>query len=237
MTSAAAAAATQTTAAGLAPASDAGAGPGDRDPLTDRGRRTRDVLVTAARGVFEDKGFAATRMSDIADAAGVAHGTVYTYFGDKNAVLDAVVGDLAKKLRSAWRVGAEDADPVTRIEEANRRFLDSYNTHARMLAVIEQVAMAEPRYGVLLGDFRQRYVDRAVAGIRRLQSEGQVDATLDPYLAGSALCAMVEGFGRQWIIRSEEHDPRVVTETLTRLWAAALGLNPTRSATRTSPTT
>lgn len=182
--------------------------------------------MTAARRVFEERGFAATRMSDIADAAGVAHGTVYTYFGDKSAVLDAVVADLATNLRSAWRVGAEDADPITRIEEANRRFLDSYNTHARLLAVIEQLAMNEPRYGVLLGDFRQRYVERAVAGIGRLQSEGQVDPALDPYLAGSALCAMVEGFGRQWIVRSEEHDPQVVTETLTRLWAAALGLQP-----------
>jgi len=199
---------------------------GDRDPLTDRGRRTREVLVTSARELFEQRGFAATRMGDIADAAGVSHGTVYTYFADKYAVLDAVLADLKDQLRAAWRVGSEDADPVTRIAAANRRFLDSYRAHARLLAVIEQVAMTAPQYGILLADFRQRYVERAVAGIGRLQDEGVVDRDLDSYLAGSALCAMVEGFGRQWVLRDEQHDPEMVTGTLTTLWARALGLSP-----------
>lgn len=198
---------------------------GERDPLTDRGRKTRDALLVAARSVFEDKGYPATRMSDIADAAGVAHGTVYTYFEDKAAVFDAVVDELTKQLAVDWRVGVDDADPVTRIEEANRRFLESYNAHVRLLEVVEQAGVANPEYRELLTEFRQRYVERAVAGIRRLQREGVVDRTLDPYLAGSALCAMVEGFGRQWLGRREEHDPELVTATLTRLWARALGLS------------
>lgn len=201
---------------------------GHRDPLTERGRRTRDVLVVAARELFEQKGFAATRMDDIADVAGVSHGTVYTYFADKYAVLDAVLSDLKEQLQAAWRVGSEDADPVSRIAAANSRFLDSYRMHAKLLAVIEQVVMTAPQYGVLLADFRQRYVERAVAGIRRLQDEGVVDRELDPYLAGSALCAMVEGFSRQWVLRDEKHDPELVTETLTTLWARALGLESVR---------
>lgn len=202
-----------------------------RSPLTDRGRRTRDVILTTARRVFETRGYSATRMGDIADAADVAHGTVYTYFADKAAVLRAVADDLTDQLRAAWRVGAEDADPVTRIAEANRRFLDSYQTHARLLAVLEEVSATQPEYREMLADFRQHYVERAVAGIRRLQADDMVDQRLDAYLAGSALCAMVEGFGRQWILRSEQHDPEVVTSTLTALWARALGLEPIREST------
>lgn len=198
--------------------------PAERDPLTDRGRRTREALITAAQEVFEAKGFPATRMSDIADAAGVAHGTVYTYFGTKADVFQAVVAGLTDQLEVDWRVGAEDADPVTRIAEANRKFLDSFNQHSRLLQIVEQVSYTEPEYRGLLTEFRQHYVERAVSGIRRLQKDGLVDKTLDAYLAGSALCAMVEGFGRQWLGRNEEHDPQVVTDTLTRLWARALGL-------------
>lgn len=196
-----------------------------RDPLTERGRRTRAQLVAAARQVFEAKGYPATRMSDIASAAGVSHGTTYTYFEDKAAVFEAVVVELTEQLEIEWRVGSEQADPVTRIAEANQRFLDSYNAHWRLLEVVEQVAITEPRYRRFLSDFRQRYVERAVAGIRRLQKEGVVDVDLDAYLAGSALCAMVEGFGRQWIGRREKHDPAKVSETLTRLWASALGID------------
>lgn len=196
----------------------------ERDPLTDRGRRTRDSLLVGARAVFEAKGYPATRMSDIADAAGVAHGTVYTYFEDKAAVFEAVVNWLTGQLDVEWRVGVDATDPVARIAEANRRYLDSFNKHFRLLQILEQVSTTEPAYRNRLAEFRHGYVERAVAGIRRLQEEGLVDPTLDAYLAGSALCAMVEGFGRQWIGRAETHDPQLVTDTLTNLWASALGL-------------
>lgn len=196
----------------------------ERDPLTDRGRRTREALLAAAAEVFETKGYPATRMGDIADAAGVAHGTVYTYFEDKAAIFRAVMDELTAQLDDEWRVGVEDADPVTRIAEANRRYLDSFIRHAHLLVVLEQVGTTEPEYRQRLEDFRQGYVERAVAGIRRLQKQGVVDKSLDAYLAGSALCSMVEGFGRQWIRRGETHDINEVSDTLTTLWARALGL-------------
>lgn len=199
----------------------------ERDPLTERGRRTRENLLVEARRVFETKGYPATRISDIAEAAGVAHGTVYTYFEDKADVFKAVVFDLTTQLEREWRISPQLSEPVDRIAEANRNFLDSYSAHARLLEVVEQVGTTELEYRQLLVNFRQRYVERAVTGIRRLQADGIVDRELDAYLAGSALCAMVEGFGRQWLVRRERHDPQVVSETLTRLWANALGLDST----------
>ena len=201
------------------------AGSTERDPLTERGRRTRENLLAEARKVFEQKGYPATRISDIAEAAGVAHGTVYTYFEDKAGVFKAVVVELTVQLDREWRISPQLSDPVDRIAEANRNFLDSYTAHSRLLEVVEQVGTTEVEYRLLLANFRQRYVERAVAGIRRLQKDGMVDRELDAYLAGSALCAMVEGFGRQWLVRRERHDPQVVSDTLTRLWANALGLS------------
>lgn len=203
----------------------------ERDPLTERGRRTRENLLIEARSVFESKGYPATRISDIAEAAGVAHGTVYTYFEDKASVFKAVVYDLTTQLEREWRISPDLESPIDRIAEANRNFLDSYTAHVRLLEVVEQVGTTELEYRALLANFRQRYVERAVSGIRRLQAEGLVDSDLDPYLAGSALCAMVEGFGRQWLVRREQHDPQLVTDTLTRLWANALGLNPQPTTT------
>ena len=46
----------------------------------------RDQLVAAARRVFEKKGFARTSVSDIVKAAGVAQGTFYLYFKEKNDI-------------------------------------------------------------------------------------------------------------------------------------------------------
>lgn len=209
----------------------------ERDPLTERGRRRRAEVVDAARRTFESKGFAETRMSDIADAAGVAHGTVYTYFDSKEAVLRAVITDLVADVREALRVGDEDADPVARIRMANQRYLSAYAEYARLLQVVQEVASADPEFAAVLADLRSRYVARAVSGIQRLQAEGLVDESLDAQVSGGALCAMVEGYAAHDFLAeagqpvSGDHVERVTAE-LTRLWAQALGLSAMASRPR-----
>ena len=58
-------------------------------------RRRKDArpaeVLAAALELFVDKGFAATRLTDVAARAGVAKGTLYLYFGSKEALFRAVV--------------------------------------------------------------------------------------------------------------------------------------------------
>ncbi|MGH2927257.1 MAG: TetR family transcriptional regulator, partial [Solirubrobacteraceae bacterium] len=55
-------------------------------PVRARGVRTRAALIDAARRVFERDGYLEARVADIAAAAGVAHGSFYTYFDSKDDV-------------------------------------------------------------------------------------------------------------------------------------------------------
>ena len=50
-----------------------------------------DEVLDAALELFVEKGFAATRVEDIATRAGVSKGTVYLYFPSKEAVLEGLV--------------------------------------------------------------------------------------------------------------------------------------------------
>lgn len=50
-----------------------------------------DEVLDAALEMFTEKGFAATRVEDIAVRAGVSKGTVYLYFASKEALLEALV--------------------------------------------------------------------------------------------------------------------------------------------------
>lgn len=50
-----------------------------------------DEVLDAALALFIEKGFAATRVDDIAKAAGLSKGTVYLYFPSKEALLEALV--------------------------------------------------------------------------------------------------------------------------------------------------
>ena len=192
-------------------------------PLTDRGRRTRDALISAARGVFEERGYDGTRMGDLAEAAGVSHGTVYTWFSTKEAVLmavvDSLVGDLYASLSAPM-----DTDPVSRIERANRSYLDAYRANARLLEVVEQAATTDETFRGVLAGLRAAHVERVAATIRHLQADGQARADLDSHAAAAALCAMVEGFARHWFGRGEDHDETTAVATLTQLWAGALDL-------------
>ena len=51
----------------------------------------RNAIVAAALDEFAEKGFAAARMEDIARRAGVAKGTIYLNFNDKEALFEAIV--------------------------------------------------------------------------------------------------------------------------------------------------
>ncbi len=201
-------------------------------PLTDRGRRTRDNLLAAGRTVFEQRGYTATRMADIAAAAGVSHGTTYTWFSDKEAVLRALVDDIVSEVYAALAIGEEVHEPQERMLEANRRYLASYRRHGRMLEVVEEAAATDSRYRDALVGVRRDHVARVTRDIARLQAAGIAATDLDASVAAGALCAMVEGFGRHWYGRGEQaasaYDDDTAVETLTHLWARGLGI-------RTSP--
>lgn len=192
-------------------------------PLSERGRRTRERLLTSGRGVFEAKGYAATRMGDIAEAAGVSHGTVYTWFPTKDLLLRALVESMRDELLASLR-DPEAADPVARIDAANRLYLAVYRDHARLLQVVEEASPANPFFESVLTDLRDTHVARVSGAISRMQRAGIATGDLDPDASSAALCAMVEGFARHWHGRGEHHDPEVVQRTLTLIWTRALGL-------------
>lgn len=200
-------------------------GPRAQESLTRKGHRTRAALVQAGRQVFEAQGFLNARIGDISKAAGVAHGGFYHYFDSKEAVFREVAMQVVGEIFDASRTPAGEAqDPLASIEAANRRFLLAWERNARILAVLDQVATFNDEFRDLWRSIRRLFVERAERGLRRLQSEGQADPTLDAHVAASALGGMVENFARSWLLHGEAFDREVAIATLTRLWAQAIGL-------------
>lgn len=64
-------------------------------PPTPRWRRRKDArpeeIIAAALLVFADRGFAATKLEDVARKAGVTKGTIYLYFENKEALFKALI--------------------------------------------------------------------------------------------------------------------------------------------------
>lgn len=194
-------------------------------PSTERGRRTRDALVAAARRVFETRGYAATRMQDVAAEASVSHGTVYTWFDSKDALLrevtHAIVGEVVDASRERPREASAD-DPYDRLASATRRFMLGYRRNARMLAVVEEAASADTEWATLLAELREIYVERTRRTLLRLREDGVVAADVDPDLAAPALTGMVETFARRTAADPSPSDAD--TDQLALLWARAVGM-------------
>ncbi len=61
-----------------------------------KGERRREQILAAALGVFSEHGYEKTSIARICEAVGVARGTLYQYFRDKQAVFQALVDEQAK---------------------------------------------------------------------------------------------------------------------------------------------
>ena len=53
-------------------------------------------IIAAALHLFDEKGYAATRLDDVALRAGVSKGTIYLYFDSKEALFNAVVREIGR---------------------------------------------------------------------------------------------------------------------------------------------
>ena len=200
-------------------------------PITERGRRTRASLLVAGRELFEELGFAEVSIDQVAQRAGVAHGTFYTWFDGKESLLREIVLGVVDEIFSASRVGSlvPQDDPRARVEAANRLYLRAVSTHARILRVLESQADVHADFLRLRVQLREAFVNRGTAGLQRLQDQGLADPTLPVRPTVSALGAMVEAFAHLW--RSDGLDEDAAVDVLTRLWCGAIGLHEPASTT------
>jgi AcrR family transcriptional regulator len=114
--------------------------------------RTRLAIVHAAKELYEDRGFAATTVRAIADAAGVSPKTVEAAFGTKAALLEAAVtyairGDLdptpvAQRETIAQVEHAPDAATMLRLHAAHLRRI--HERSAKIALAVEQASAGDP---------------------------------------------------------------------------------------------
>jgi AcrR family transcriptional regulator len=185
-----------------------------------RAERTRAALLTAAREVFEEHGFLDAKISEICDRAGVAYGSFYTHFADKDAVFAELIDEMLNRLLAVMRAEPLNGDgPAARIAGANR----AYRDNARLMAVFEQVATFSPAMRETYLRAWGVFYDRQERAIREWQRAGLVPEDVDPRTAAVALATMIGRTAYTWYVLGRPHDDGDV-EQLTRLYCRAIGM-------------
>jgi AcrR family transcriptional regulator len=151
--------------------------PEDNQRLKDE---RRDAILAAARGVFARKGLAATKISDLAAAAGLSHGLVYHYFASKEAVYAAIVESvLDEATADILGIAASGGRPAERLQAVVEHMLARGEQQPETLILVVQAFVAEAVPEGVRGRL-VRFATEAQAAIVALFAEGQATGDFDP---------------------------------------------------------
>jgi len=162
--------------------------------------KRRQILDAAVR-VFARQGFHSTRVSDIADEAGVAYGLVYHYFSSKEEVLDELFTERWSLLLAAIdEADRSDAAPRDKLGAVAAFIIDSYRYDPELMKVIiVEVTRAANSFGrTHLAQIRKAY-----ASIAKLVADGQESGDfrrdVDPQFASMTFYGAIEQLLSGWI--------------------------------------
>jgi AcrR family transcriptional regulator len=158
--------------------------------------RRREIL-TAARGVFSSRDYAAASMEDVALEAGVTRGLVNHYFGTKRRLYLAVVADLAAELPKIVRTDLHDL-PIEGVVERNlTRFLDAVERDYVLWSILlgSGAAGRDPEVAAIVVSARDEVVERMARNHAGENADEELRLALRAFL-GAAIAAAEE-----WLVR------------------------------------
>lgn len=181
--------------------------------------------MEAAVEAIAELGFELCTMDDIASRAGVAHGTVYRYFANKEAVLYAVIAEKLANLAEAINEALTDPSGEG-VQLAIRRFLSHVSSN-RDLARIWAELSATPSRADLRLRLRAPFIDAIEGQVNKAKRSHDLDAAVDSAVAARALGAMVDNFAYVWFVLEDRpgNDAELdrLAVTLAILWNGAIG--------------
>jgi AcrR family transcriptional regulator len=126
----------------------------------------RNAILKAALDEFSERGFAAARLDDVARRAGVAKGTIYLYFKDKEALFQELVrfqiGPVVGALEAAL---ASDLPLAVIVEHALDIFVrEIYGTHRKQ--VLRLIISEGPRFPALAEFYYREVLAHILKAVR-----------------------------------------------------------------------
>jgi TetR/AcrR family transcriptional regulator, fatty acid metabolism regulator protein len=183
--------------------------------------KRRQILDAAVR-VFARQGFHSTRVSDIADEAGVAYGLVYHYFRSKEQVLNELFSERWSLLLATIEATDGETPPRERLATVAGFIVDSYRHDPELMKVIiVEVTRAANSFGrTHLPEIRNAY-ELIAEIVAEGQAQGVFRDDIDPIFASMSFYGAIEQLLSGWIFdlipsrtRDFERAKQLVVETI-----------------------
>lgn len=162
----------------------------------------RTLVVDAAERLLAHRGYAGTRIQDVAAEAGLSLGTLYSVFGGKDAIVEAIHHDRLQELfvlvGDAMGAPSSAADKLLLGNRVFIRWLTEHPDFLRLHLVDSSWASSPSRASSGQRDAWRRGVELIASVITVAIDEGDV-APGDPVLLARILVAIQQVFMSQWV--------------------------------------
>jgi len=170
----------------------------------------RQQLLGAAVRVFARKGFHASRVGDIAQEAGVAHGLLYHYFKSKDQVLEAVFHEnwsiLVARIESVEETDEPAADQIRHIAAI---VLRTWLHLPDVVRVVIQEFGRSPELGERIGELTLP-IDALRRVIARGIERGEFRKDVDPAFAATVVYGSIDELLTAWVLGRLPSDEEAV---------------------------
>jgi AcrR family transcriptional regulator len=139
-----------------------------RLPRKARQVERREAILAAALDEFSVRGFAATRLDDVAQRAGVAKGTIYLYFRDKESLFQELVRSMLSPIVGALEAAPKADLPARTIAEMLAEIFVREIFGTRRQDVLRLIISEGQRFPKLAEVYYRDVIARVVPVIRTL---------------------------------------------------------------------
>jgi AcrR family transcriptional regulator len=157
----------------------------------------RRELIRAAAAVFQEKGYEAATLNDIAERVGADRASLYYYVEGKEELFhEAVLGGVTANLEEVDRIVALDAAPEEKLRLIAKRLLTSYEEHyPHMFVYIQEdmrkVASEDTQWAKDMRRQTRRFETITIKLIQQAIAEGRFRDDVRPEIAANALFGMI----------------------------------------------
>lgn len=182
---------------------------------------TRQRLADAAILEFEERGYAATRIEDIARRAGTSRATFYSHYTGKVELIEGLWDVVRLRLVRLYRdLGATRVRDEAAIARWLERTFAFYRENRRRLLAVHEAIALEQELAPCYREHSEEVIGLLAPLVVPLGGEPPADVRFRAML----LSVQHERLCFLWILRQAPFDEQVVLRTLTREWVRALGM-------------
>lgn len=158
----------------------------------------RQQILTAARRCFVQRGYAHTRVDDIAAEAGLSKGGIYFHFSSKREIFDALLaGQLDINLALLEEVSQTSAPLTEKLRTLAQSLLDRFaglEDQGKFLTVIAEMGLREDDVHATFVRQHEQYVDALTKLIEGGVASGEIREVASPRATALYLKMLVDGF-------------------------------------------